>query len=171
MTPTVPELEAAVERKVAIAQSEAALYAKTLFRLRNALLGVVGDAQDEGDRVYFGSSNDFDRLKAVSQKIDDLMWDDIMASSQPPVDLYQSIEDRLAEIAALKEALAVSEARREELEGALVIYQRLRGMIQLIGDDENAKGYNEALELFASVDQQATALLNPQQEGSRDHGR
>lgn len=157
MTPT--ELEAAVERKVAIAQSEAALYAKTLFRLRNALLGVVGDAQDEGDRVYFGSSNDFDRLKAVSQKIDDLMWDDIMASSQPPVDLYHSIEDRLAEIATLKEALAASEARRGELEA------NARKAFKAIADDSFTDG-----ERLVSGMTILAAALNPHQEGSRDHG-
>jgi len=155
------QVQAAVERKVAIAQSEAALYAKTLFKLRNALLGVVGDAQDEGDRVYFGSTNDFDRLKAVSQKIDGLMWDDIMVSSQPPVDLYQSIEDRLAEIAALKDALSASEARVAALEEGIREACDLL-MEKKYGNRARSPGHNARRCLQST--------LNPQQEGSRDHG-
>lgn len=75
------------------ARSELARYAKVLMEFRDAVGLVVTYAEDEGDRVYFGSSNHFEALKDVTEKIDTLHWDKIMASSQPPVDLYKTIAE------------------------------------------------------------------------------
>lgn len=89
------------------ANSDAAIYAKTLMKFRDTLLLVRDGMEDEGDRVYFGSTNDADDLKAIIEKIDALAWDEIMASSQPPVDLYAIIAEQRARATA-------AEAERDE---------------------------------------------------------
>lgn len=92
----------ALKAELVEAKSHAAFYANTMIKLRNTLIGVTTDIQDEGDRVYFGSTNDADRLKAITRKVDDLAWDEIMADSQPPVNLYDSIERLSGELSAAK---------------------------------------------------------------------
>lgn len=83
-------------RELTVALSKAALYAKTLFKLRNTLLQVNDHIEDEVDRVYFGSSNDADALREIARQIDDLQWEVILADSQPPEDLYAIIAEQRA---------------------------------------------------------------------------
>jgi len=78
------------EARVA-AESDAAFYAKILIDLRDTLIDVREAIADEGDRVYFGSTNDADRLKQMSDTLDGLAWGAIMARSQPKTDLYVRI--------------------------------------------------------------------------------
>lgn len=43
-----------------------------LIRLRNALIDIR--VEDEGDRVYFDSTNDADLLREIVQELDDFYW-------------------------------------------------------------------------------------------------
>lgn len=127
------EAKEEAERDKTEAQSHRALYAKRLHHLNDVLQGVLDDLEDEGDRVYFGSSNDADRLRRIAQSIEDLHWDDLLAHTQPKVNLYDAIEARMADarlaeflfalaLAALQAAetrAQQAEARVEELEKAL----------------------------------------------------
>lgn len=45
-----------------------------VIRLHGNLEGIVMGIEDEGDRSYFGSTNDADQLKEIWQKLDDLAW-------------------------------------------------------------------------------------------------
>lgn len=59
-------------------RTEKERYAKLLVQLRDTLIHVKNAISDEGDRVFFGSTNDADRLKAIIEQLDDLAWDRIM---------------------------------------------------------------------------------------------
>lgn len=105
------------------ALSAQGLYARTLFSLKDTLLNVTDDIEDEGDRAYFGSSNDADALRAVTQRIDALHWDEVLAHTQPKVDLYTAIENRMAETRAAESRALAAEARVLGLVEALKAYQ------------------------------------------------
>lgn len=97
------------EQALAVAQSDAALYARTLGKMRLTLLTAVDGAENEVDRVYFGSTMHFDALRDLAHEIDDFHWDKIMESSQPKTDVYAIIAglraDKASLIAALDESL------------------------------------------------------------------
>ena len=59
------------------ARSECAWLAKLLIRLREALNNIADGAEDEGDRVYFGSTNDADWLKEIACEVDSYAFDRI----------------------------------------------------------------------------------------------
>ena len=50
-----------------------------LLRLRSTLVNVRAGLTDEGDRVYFGSTNDVDQLKEIIDEIDSYGWAVFMA--------------------------------------------------------------------------------------------
>lgn len=83
-------------RALDVAKSEAAFYAKTLIGLRQTLTFVREGMEDEGGRIYFGSTNHADDLTAIIEKIEGLEWDKILSSSQPPVDLYALLAEQRA---------------------------------------------------------------------------
>lgn len=43
--------------------------AKLIERFRQAITNIVRETEDEGDRVYFGSSNDADELRELDEKL------------------------------------------------------------------------------------------------------
>lgn len=45
-----------------------------VIKVHGALEGIVMGIEDEGDRVYFGSTNDADELRDIWQKLDELAW-------------------------------------------------------------------------------------------------
>lgn len=63
--------------------------AKTMLKLRNALTEVHDHMEDEGDRVYFGSTNDADQLRKVWQSLDAWNWDTIIADGKLE-DVYEA---------------------------------------------------------------------------------
>lgn len=76
--------------------------AKTMLRLRDALAEVHDNIEDEGDRVYFGSTNDADQLRRVWQELDAWNWDDIMADGALP-DVYEASRRAHASESRLKD--------------------------------------------------------------------
>ncbi len=88
--------------------------AKTMLRLRDALAEVHDNIEDEGDRVYFGSTNDADQLRRVWQELDAWNWDDIMADGALP-DVYEASRRAHASESRLIEALKAAELGIEEL--------------------------------------------------------
>lgn len=55
---------------------------RLVVRLRNRLEHIVDGMADEGDRVYFGSSNDADDLRQLWREMDALRWDRILAKEK-----------------------------------------------------------------------------------------
>lgn len=45
-----------------------------IMRLHTNLEGIVMGIEEEGDRSYFGSTNDADQLKQIWQNLDDISW-------------------------------------------------------------------------------------------------
>lgn len=46
--------------------------------VRQALQIICADIEDEGDRAYFGSTNQADRLKEIAQGLEDAEWSEII---------------------------------------------------------------------------------------------
>lgn len=81
--------------------------AKSMLRLREALAGVHDNIEDEGDRTYFGSTNDADTFCEVWQDLDAWAWDDIMSDGKM-TDVYAASREAhtRAEVAEAKLAKA-----------------------------------------------------------------
>jgi len=46
-----------------------------LLSIVSELNNIASEIVDEGDRAYFGSTNDADRLKGIAEKLDDWRFD------------------------------------------------------------------------------------------------
>lgn len=112
------------EKDAELAEVRAALTAraKTLLKLRDVLVHVHDHIEDEGDRVYFGSTNDAEILKDVWRELDGWVWDDIMADGKLP-DVYDAArkaharaERAEAELAMARKALEPFAAFAEEMD-------------------------------------------------------
>ena len=53
-------------------------YARLLVKLRDHLAIIVDGIEDEGDRAYFGSTNDADELRRLWHRLDEIKWLRIM---------------------------------------------------------------------------------------------
>lgn len=106
----IPVLEAladTTQRDLARVTADDAHNCRLLLRLRDRLALIVWAIADEGDRVYFGSTNDADDLRDIARELDDVKWDRIMRGAEKP-DLY-------AELRKLRRDLGEAERERDEL--------------------------------------------------------
>lgn len=83
--------------------------AETLLEMGKNVVLFVDEFEDEGDRVYFGSTNHADYLRELRQKIDKVWYD------QECVDEASSGRDLYAEMATLRAELAASREREAKL--------------------------------------------------------
>lgn len=63
---------------------------KLLERFRDRLQEIVDHVENEGDRVYFGSTNHLDHLKEIADEMDMWKWDRII-KERPEVDPYAEL--------------------------------------------------------------------------------
>jgi hypothetical protein len=77
---------------------------RLLERFRCHLQQIVDHADNEGDRVYFGSTNHFDDLKEIVEEMDDWNWDRIM-KERPEVDPYAECRELRQKVGDLLSAL------------------------------------------------------------------
>jgi cell division protein FtsB len=75
---------------------------KLISRTRSQLVHVTDHIEDEGDRVYFGSTNDADALKALYHEMMSWIWDATDETNRIKADPYATIRDLRARIAALE---------------------------------------------------------------------
>lgn len=68
--------DAETAKNVAVAQNAAK--SKLLQRTRNSLREIVDEMKDEGDRVYLGSTNHADTLRALIEEMEGWAWKKIM---------------------------------------------------------------------------------------------
>ena len=90
-------------------EAEVVNLAKLVKRFRDKVGCIVMDIQDEGDRAYFGSTNDADDLREIESKMLDSLNELEMPWTQGD-DLYDMLRQRNDHIAALE----ASNARLEE---------------------------------------------------------
>jgi hypothetical protein len=86
--------------------------AKTMLKARDALINARDELQDEGDRVYFGSTNDADEFREVVDEMDAWAWNDIMRDGALP-DVYETSRKAHADLAS-----ATAHAKRLEAAGS-----------------------------------------------------
>jgi len=63
-------------------RAELTARAKEMQSARDTLIWVRDEMEDEGDRVYFGSTNHAEQFREVVEGMDDWSWHDIMRASR-----------------------------------------------------------------------------------------
>lgn len=58
-------------------------YSRLLFWLRDHFINIKSGIEEEGDRTYFGSTNDADMFREIVEKLDDVKWQQIIADAKP----------------------------------------------------------------------------------------
>jgi len=80
---------------------------KAVMPMRDALTDIKDDIEDEGDRVYFGSTNDADSFREIAERLDAIAWDEIIdPAHKQAFDLFAELDKTRAERNALKDLLA-----------------------------------------------------------------
>jgi hypothetical protein len=82
-----------------------ASYARALEQMRHTLTAVHDELEDEGDRVYLGSSNHAELIHDAWHLADALHWDEIMRDTQPDTPLAATNLKLQAEIRRLQEVI------------------------------------------------------------------
>lgn len=100
---------------------------KLLLRIRNRI--VLISTEDEGDRVYFASTNDADEFKEIKQALDDWHWDEVIREGKLPdlIEDCRKANERAA--AAREEATSLQrqlEAARAALASVPIIAEEIR---------------------------------------------
>lgn len=85
------------------------VYARALERMRLALVNAHDHIEDEGDRVYFGSTNHAEELREAWHLADTLRWGEILKDTQPKTDLASTNLYLQGKIAGLEARLARAE--------------------------------------------------------------
>jgi hypothetical protein len=85
------DFAAEFEPKLTAAKADEVYASQLMLKFRATLSNIVDGCDDEGDRIYFGSTNAADQLREISEEIEDLEWSKILASSQEKPDLYATI--------------------------------------------------------------------------------
>lgn len=89
-------------RALAEAKANEIYSSQLMRRFRDTLSNVRDGLEDEGDRIYFGSTNDADQLRDIIEEVEELEWDRVLASSQKKPDLYAHIRELNTEVRALR---------------------------------------------------------------------
>jgi hypothetical protein len=89
-------------RALAEAKANEIYSSQLMRRFRDTLMNVRDGLEDEGDRIYFGSTNDADQLRDIIEEVEELEWDRILASSQKKPDLYARIRELNTEVRAVR---------------------------------------------------------------------
>jgi len=102
-------------------QARLTAMSKTILRLRDVLLLIADNIDDEGDRYYFGSTNDADQLKDIAEELDGWHWDQIISDSKLP-NIYETSRKAIvraeraeADIASTFDTCLVLNSRIEDL--------------------------------------------------------
>ncbi|WP_027039089.1 hypothetical protein [Mesorhizobium ciceri] len=102
MNASAPQTE--IERALTEARANEIYSSQLMRRFRDTLSNVSQGLEDEGDRIYFGSTNDADQLRAIIDEVEELEWDRILASSKKKPDLYAQLRNLNTELRALRKS-------------------------------------------------------------------
>lgn len=103
-----PTLRAEVERLTKerdIAVGERVARANTMRRLRDRFINICNDLDDEGDRIYFGSTNDADTFRNIVEDLESWNWHDVLRDTQK-VDPFAASREAIARAEKAEAALA-----------------------------------------------------------------
>lgn len=70
------------EAIIANVRAELTARAKEMQSARDTLIWIRDELQDEGDRVYFGSTNHAEQFRECVESMDEWSWHDIMRASR-----------------------------------------------------------------------------------------
>lgn len=105
---------------------------RLLVRLRDRFILIRDEIEDEGDRVYFGSTNDADAFREIVEELDSFSWDMIMREKgeRNVIAEQRHIIDRLrAEVLALPALVKALEEAREWVDEVPEGYAGFYGLI------------------------------------------
>ena len=107
------------------AKAEIVYQAKLLIKIRRKLALFVHDIEDEGDRVYFGSTNDADDLRTLYAEVDEFEWSR-MEKNTKGRDLYQEMRNLNDTISKLGTEIGTIAADRDRASDACASVQKER---------------------------------------------
>ena len=119
------------------ARAECSWLANSLLKYLSDLQNIARDIEDEGDRYYFGSTNDADLLKEIVEKIENYGFNRITRASKWPDYIRQSAKAHARAESAEARATA-SESLVAELREKVERLMKALEDIYRVGD-----GYNE----------------------------
>lgn len=94
---------AALRASLISIQAQLTARSKTMLLARDILMGIRDELDDEGDRVYFGSTNHAEMLIELAEDLDGWVWDSIIRDAKK--------RDYIGELAALHTKLAAERER------------------------------------------------------------
>ncbi|MFV1627977.1 hypothetical protein VWY34_15515 [Phaeobacter sp. JH20_02] len=111
------------------------------IRFHDQVSNIVDALEDEGDRVYLGSTNDADTLRDIAQTVQAIQWE----KDEPPVDWHKRVQELLSERDALRSQLQAAQevieragrhadAIRGAVESNQVVDKDVRGVAKMIRD-------------------------------------
>ncbi|MDQ4421507.1 hypothetical protein OOT33_13850 [Sphingobium sp. DEHP117] len=83
-------------------------YARALEKMRIALVNINDGLEDEGDRIYLGSTNHADDIRAAWQIADSLKWDELLEHTQPETPIADTNLKLQAELDQLRREKAAA---------------------------------------------------------------
>lgn len=127
------------------------------IRFHDQVSNIFDALEDEGDRVYLGSTNDADTLRDIAQTVQAIQWE----KDEPPVDWHKRVQELLSERDALRKAVdSYSYIGRD---GKMVLAKdlederdALRAQLQAARDDALEEGIEHAcavIDAFSEYDQ------------------
>lgn len=93
------------DEDAANAKALAVARGRALKKCRDMFINIKDELSDEGDRVYFGSTNDADQFKECVDELDSWAWQDIMDEGKIP-DVYEAARKANARADAAEAKLA-----------------------------------------------------------------
>ena len=99
----------ALRGEVVTADHSRTCYARALEKMRIALVNINDGLEDEGDRIYLGSTNHADDIRAAWQIAEALNWDEILEHTQPKTDIAATNFRLQATIAQLRDRVVALE--------------------------------------------------------------
>lgn len=95
----------ALEKDNITTRARLTLRANDLVQMREALICIRDALDDEGDRVYFGSTNHADQLREAVEMLDTWAWGDIIGDTDAP-DYIGDLRATRLQLEALEKAAA-----------------------------------------------------------------
>ena len=90
---------------------------KLASRVRNRLVKITDHLEDEGDRIYFGSTNDADLLRDLKDDADGWIWDAIDKTNRMLADPYAEIREQRARAEKAEAEAAELRKQLDDLQG------------------------------------------------------
>lgn len=155
-------------------QARLTAMSKTILRMRDVLILVTDNIDDEGDRYYFGSTNDADQVKDITEELDGWTWDDIISDGKLP-DVYETSRNAIKRAKALETQLAAAEKERDHWkeyssgQGKLIesgVFVKNDEYVRLIALEAKLAAAEKALEFYADASKWDDGYFKSEDDGT-----